>query len=105
MKKFYIIAAAALMAVLPMVAQDDADEQFEYEFNPHWFIQGQFGGQYTLGEVSFTDLLSLDAELAVGYEFTPVIAGRFSINAWKSKAGSEGKYSPELELEFYSSFS
>lgn len=87
----------AVFAVMPAQAQNEDGEEsgYEYTFNRHWFIQGQFGGQYTLGEVSFTDLLSLDAELAVGYEFTPVIAGRFSINAWKSKAGSEGKYSPD----------
>ena len=102
MKKFYIIVAAALMAVLPMRAQSSADEQFEYEFNPHWFIQGQFGGQYTLGEVSFKDLLSLDAQLGVGYEFTPVIAARLAVNAWQSKAGVEGKYSPNGEKYLWS---
>ena len=102
MKKLYIIVAAALMAVLPLRAQNDADEQFEYEFNPHWFIQGQFGGQYTLGEVSFKDLLSLDAQLAVGYKFTPVVAGRLAINAWQSKGGVEGKYSPNNEKYLWS---
>ena len=59
----------------------------EYEFHPNWYVQGQFGGQYTLGEVSFGDLLSPNAQLSVGYNFTKIFGLRAGINAWQSKAG------------------
>lgn len=59
-----------------------------YDFAPHMYVQGQFGGQYTLGEIPFRDLLSPNAQLSLGYDFTPVVGLRLSANAWQSKAGS-----------------
>lgn len=56
-------------------------------FNPHWYVQAQIGGQYTLGEVGFGKLLSPNAQLGVGYNFNKVVGARFSLNAWQSKAG------------------
>ena len=61
----------------------------EYVFNPHWYVQGQFGGQYTLGEISFDKLLSMNAQLGVGYNFNSVVGARLSVNAWQSKGGSK----------------
>lgn len=61
----------------------------ETVFNPHWYVRGQVGGQYTLGEVSFGDLLSPNAQVAVGYNFTKLWGARLNINAWQSKGGSE----------------
>lgn len=91
MKSYKIFATAVLMslcAVLPVQAQSAGqDQQYEYEFNPHWFIQGQFGGQYSLGEINFTDLLSLNAQIGGGYEFNPWLAARLSFNFWQSKEG------------------
>ena len=97
MKSYKIFATAVLMslcAVLPVQAQRTAgqDQQYEYVFNPHWFIQGQAGGQYTLGERNFTDLTSLNFQLSGGYEFNPYLAARLSFNAYQSKAGM-AKYS------------
>ena len=66
----------------------------EYVFNPHWYVQIQpLGAQYTLGEVGFSDLLSYNAQLAVGYQFDKVFGTRLAVNAWQSKGGSdyEGK--------------
>ena len=63
-------------------------QEIAYDFTPHWYIQGQFGGQHTLGEVSFGNLNSLNAQLGVGYNFTPVVGTRFSVNGWQSKGGS-----------------
>ena len=64
-------------------------------FNHHWFVQAQGGGQYTLGELKFKDLLSPNVQVAVGYQFTPVWGLRLAANGWQSKAGSKltsGKY-------------
>lgn len=56
-------------------------------FNPHWYIQGQFGAQYTLGEISSNKLMSPNAQIGVGYNFNKVVGARLSVNAWQSKAG------------------
>jgi len=61
----------------------------ETVFNPHWYIRAQGGGQYTLGEVGFSDLLSPNAQIAAGYNFTSVWGARLGVNAWQSKGGTE----------------
>lgn len=66
-----------------------AQNETEYVFNPHWYLQGQIGGQYTLGELGFGDLLSPNVQLGAGYNFNPVVGARFNMNFWQSKAGSE----------------
>ncbi len=65
----------------------------EEVFNPHWYVQGQFGFQHTLGEISDCDLNSLNAQIAVGYNFTKVWGARLTIGGWQSKGGIhfEGK--------------
>ena len=73
-------------------AQQQAAEQTVETFNPHWFVQAQVGGQYTLGEVDFSDLLSGNLQAAVGFKFTPVWSLRLSANAWQSKGGSDLNY-------------
>ena len=103
MKKliFSALLAASCVAV--------SAQQVENVFNPHWYVQGQFGAQYTLGELKFGDLISPTAQLGLGYNFTPVVGARLSFNAWQSKAGSQdinGKdyqwkwnyYAPALDL-------
>lgn len=66
-----------------------AQTETEYVFNPHWYVQGQIGGQYTLGEIGFGDLLSPNLQLGAGYRFNPIIGARFNVNLWQSKGGSE----------------
>ena len=61
-------------------------------FVPHWYVQGQVGGQYTLGEVSFSDLLSGNVQVGAGYNFSPVWGLRLSLDAWQSKGGSNLDY-------------
>lgn len=61
----------------------------EYVFQPHWYVQVQpLGAQYTLGEVSFSDLLSYNVQAGVGYQFDKVFGARLAVNAWQSKGGS-----------------
>ena len=93
MKLNKIILSAGIMAMgcLSAFAQAPEEPQAKtvYDFNPHWYIQLQGGAQYTLGEVAFKDLISPNVQLGAGYEFNPVLGLRFSVNAWRSKAGSE----------------
>lgn len=61
----------------------------ETVFNPHWYVRGQIGGQYTLGEVKFGDLVSPNVQIAAGYNFTSLWGARIAVNAWQSKGGSK----------------
>lgn len=61
----------------------------ETVFNPHWYIRAQVGGQYTLGEIKFGDLVSPNAQVAAGYNFNSIWGARLSVNAWQSKGGSK----------------
>lgn len=85
--KNLILSCLAVASVSAATAQEAT--KTENVFNPHWYIQGQIGGQYTLGEISFGDLLSPNAQIGVGYNMNPVVGFRFSVNAWESKAGWE----------------
>jgi outer membrane protein OmpA-like peptidoglycan-associated protein len=85
--KKIIMSAMLLAGCLTASAQQQAATK--EAFNPHWFVQAQMGGQYTLGEVSFGDLLSGNAQVAAGYKFSPVWALRLAIGGWQSKGGSD----------------
>lgn len=71
------------------VTVDTLREKTVYGVVPGWFVQGQFGAQYTEGEIGFGDLVSPNAQIAVGYNFGKVVAARLAVNAWQSKAGSK----------------
>ncbi len=84
------MAALLMLGTLPVSAQQESQDQqdeYEYVFLPHWYGQLQIGGQYTEGEVSFGDLLSPNAQIAVGYNFSPILGARLNVNAWQSRAG------------------
>ncbi len=80
-------ALLSCMMLIGMSAQAQ-EAKTVYEFQPHWnvFVQ-PVGVQHTLGEVSFSDLLSYNVQAGAGYQFSPVFGARFSVNAWQSKAG------------------
>lgn len=80
---------ATLLAGIALGASAQEAAKTEYVFQPHWYVQGQFGAQYTLGEVSMGKLISPNAQLGVGYNFGKVVGARFIVNAWQSKGGSE----------------
>lgn len=84
--KKMILSSLLLGAALCVNAQEQKTEVVD-AFNPHWYLQAQIGGQHTLGEIEFGDLLSPNAQLGVGYNFNQNLGARFSINAWQSKAG------------------
>lgn len=81
------ILLSGVMAMSCLVASAQDAPKTEYVFNPHWYVQGQIGAQYTLGELKFGDLISPNIQLGVGRQFTPVWGARFSVNFWQSKGG------------------
>lgn len=83
--KKVIISCMLAAGLLPVAAQES--QQVENVFKPHWYIQGQAGAQYTLGELSFTDHISPNAQIGVGYNINSVFGLRLAVNAWQSNAG------------------
>ena len=65
----------------------EAADGTKYQFEKHAFLNLVVGGQYTLGEAKFSDLLSPNAQLGLGYQFSPVFGARIQANAWQSKGG------------------
>lgn len=94
---------SALFCVALMGAHAEEQDSIVYEFNPHWYIQGAFGYQYTIGESDAATLSSPNAQLGFGYNFTPVWGLRFNVNAWQSRDGyiPGDLLSDELRAKFY----
>ena len=84
-KKTLLTILAAISCSAAMAQQTTT----ETVFNPHWYVRGQIGAQYTLGEVKFGDLVSPNAQIAAGYNFTSLWGARIAVNAWQSKGGSK----------------
>lgn len=78
------MSTALLAGSLTAAAQET---KTEIDYVPNWYVGAQVGGQYTLGEIKFGDLLSPNAQVLVGYNFNPVMGLRLGVNAWQSKAG------------------
>lgn len=98
--KLKSILLSGILALGATVASAQPEPQTEYVFNPHWYVQLQVGGQYTLGELAFEDLLSPNVQVGVGYEFTKVVGARFSINAWQSKGGIVPSATTEYDYKY-----
>ncbi len=95
MKLNKILMSAALLAgcLTASAQQPQAAEAKKCDaFAPHWYVQAQIGGQYTLGEVKFGDLLSGNLQVAGGYNFTPVWGLRLALDTWQSKGGTDLSY-------------
>ena len=82
--KKFILSCLTVAAAFSVSAQET-----ENVYVPNWYVQGQFGGQHTLGEIAFSDLNSLNAQVGVGYNFNEFWGARLSFNGWQSKAGWE----------------
>ena len=80
--KKFILSCLTVAAAFSVSAQET-----ENVYVPNWYVQGQFGGQHTVGEITFTDLNSLNAQIGVGYNFNEFWGTRLTINGWQSKAG------------------
>ena len=86
--KLFLTASFALCAAFMANAQE-AQEETEYVFQPHWYVQGQVGMQETLGDTSFGKLASFNAQVGVGYRFNPILGARLIFNGWTSKGSIE----------------
>ena len=92
--KIKLFMTSALLAIgstaaLAQASYTDKDGN-EYQFKYHWFLDLQAGGQYTVGEASFTNLLSPNFQGAIGYQFSPVFGLRGQMNGIWSKGGWNG---------------
>ena len=86
--KFKSILLSSLLA-LGCTAASAQEAKTVNVFNPHGYLQVQIGGQETLGEIGFGDLLYPNVQVGYGYNFNKVVGARVSLNAWQSKAGQE----------------
>lgn len=82
LKKLLLVAAVAFSALTA-----NAQTYGDYTFKSHWFAQLQAGGQYTLGEGKFMDMITPNAQVAIGYQFNPIWAVRLGVNGWQSTTG------------------
>ncbi len=89
LNKILLSAVVAVSSFTAMAQQTEAEEIVSYTFQPHWYIQGQFGGQETLGEGVFGRLAAPNAQLAGGFKFNPYLGVRLAVNSWRSRAISE----------------
>lgn len=77
-KRIFLSSVVALGALMGFA---QAQEVTEYEFLPHFYLQGQLGAQETLGEGSFGDTFSVPTiQLGGGYQFNPLFGARLSVN-------------------------
>lgn len=94
MKSVKTLLAASLLAVGTMTAAAQATytdkEGNEYQFKKHLFLDLQAGGQYTLGEAKFGDMLSPNFQIGLGYQFSPAFAMRLQANGLQSRGGWSG---------------
>lgn len=90
MKTRHFLTGTMLALAVPAVAQDDTAGMTRDGFCSHAFIQVQGGAQYTLGESGFTDLLSPNVQIGLGWQFTPWLGARLGAGAWQSKGGFNG---------------
>lgn len=82
------IILTSLFAVGCISASAQQEVKKEEVFLPHWYGGAQVGMQHTLGEVDWSDLNSLNGQLSLGYQFSPVWGARVVLNGWQSKGGS-----------------
>ena len=94
MKSYKYLLATAVLASLGMNSMAQATytdkDGNEYQFKKHFYLEIQGGGQYTLGEAKFKDLLSPNIQGAIGYQFSPVFGLRAQMNGLWSKGGWAG---------------
>ena len=92
------VAGLAFASCISAYAQEEVETEFV--FNPHWYVQGQFGFQHTLGEIDWADLNSPNAQVAVGYNWSSVWGARLAVNAWQSKGSIQYRNNVPGNQEF-----
>ena len=80
------LLAVPVCATAQDVAVRSVDAVETKEFTPHWFMQIQAGGAYTIGETNtFKDLVSPAAAVSVGYKFNPLLGLRVGASGWQAR--------------------
>ena len=79
-----IIISALFLAVAGMTANAQNTED-------NWFVQGQIGSSYSLGDTGIGKLLSPAGQIAVGKYFNPYVGARLAISGWRGRAGEGSK--------------
>ncbi|MFR9517460.1 MAG: OmpA family protein [Rikenellaceae bacterium] len=54
-------------------------------FDPYWYLRVQAGVGHSVGESSFSTLLSPTAALSGGYQFSPIFGARLGVSGWQAK--------------------
>ena len=90
LKTLMTIAFMSIASVSMAQATYTDSEGNEYQFQKHAFLQLQGGAQHTLGEAKFSDLISPNVQIGLGYQFNPWFGARIAANAWQSKGGWNG---------------
>ena len=105
MKSLKTLLAAALLSAGAVAASAQATYTDKagnnYEFKKHAFLNLEGGAQHTLGEAKFSDLLSPNVQLGLGYQFSPVFGMRLQANAWQSKGGWPAGFSGNVGAQNY----
>ena len=101
MRKTILLFCLLLGAMLNMHAQqeDGIERKLIHSsrafFVPHWYVRGQAGVAYDVGEAKFSQLLSPALQLAIGYKFDELFGVRGSLSGlWARNryAYPEAKY-------------
>ena len=84
MKRLTMIAVALLMlGGVASAQQSKSDESLE--FRPHWNLKVQGGIAHTIGEASFSELISPAAQLSATYNFHHAMGVRVGLSGWQGK--------------------
>ena len=75
------------MALVALGTGIHAQEKTQ-RLNP-WFVEGQLGASYAVGNTGFGQLISPAGAISVGKYFSPVWGARLSISGWRGRYGSE----------------
>ena len=84
MKRLTMIAVALLMMGGAASAQQSKSDE-SLEFRPHWSLKVQGGIAHTIGEASFSELISPAAQLSASYNFHHAMAVRIGLSGWQGK--------------------
>ena len=91
MKRF-LTAITALFVSTAFICSQAADKNEKENFKGYWNLSVKGGIGHTLGEASFSELLSPAASLGFGYRFTPVWGIRADFSGWQAKGATVAPY-------------
>lgn len=85
--KNIMLSVMFLAASLTAAAQEQEQGKIEYEFQKHFFLGVQGGIQNSFSGYKFGKIISPNAQINFGWQFSKIFGVRLAINAWQSKDG------------------